>query len=41
MKLEVEDGDGVFLGPSFGGAQILSAIDSLNLVGPIGAQIFG
>lgn len=35
MKLKVEDGDGVFLGPSFGGAQILSIIDFLSLVGPI------
>lgn len=34
MKLEVEGGDGVFLGPYFGGAQFLSIIDYLSLVGP-------
>lgn len=41
MKLEVKDGGGIFLGPSFGGEQILSIIDYLSSVGFIGSQILG
>lgn len=33
MKLDVEGGGGVFLGPSFGGEQILSIIEYLTSVG--------
>lgn len=39
VKLEVEDDGGVFLGPSFGGEQILSIMDYLSSVRSIGSQV--